>query len=91
MPGGDNNEAKPLAPSADRGWRTCRTEVGFSPPEVPSMTDHRNPAIQTGRSALRLPASPLHVSADQSRGSTNLATTPRAGNLSTDTRAGRPG
>jgi hypothetical protein len=54
------------------------------------MTDHRNPAIQTGRSALRLEVLPLLACADQSRGSSNLASTPRAGNLSTDTRAGRP-
>jgi hypothetical protein len=56
------------------------------------MTDHRNPEHLTGRSARnRTPVPALPVTADQSRGSSNLATTPRAGNLSTDTRAGRSG
>ncbi|HSH21885.1 MAG TPA: hypothetical protein VK992_04595 [Candidatus Caenarcaniphilales bacterium] len=32
----------------------------------------------------------LSVTADESRGSSNLATRPRAGNISTDTRAGIP-
>jgi hypothetical protein len=36
-------------------------------------------------------ASSLTTTADQSCGSTNLATRPRAGNLSSDMRAGRPG
>ena len=56
------------------------------------MTDHRHPAHPTGRSDQspdRLASLPM--TADQSRGSSNLATVPRAGNLSTDTRAGRPG
>lgn len=55
------------------------------------MTDHRNPAFMTGRSVREPQAPPLPITADQSRGSSNLATRPRAGNLSTDTRAGRPG
>ena len=33
----------------------------------------------------------LAQTADASRGASNLATVPRAGNLSTDTRAGRSG
>ena len=33
----------------------------------------------------------LASTADASRGTGNLATVPRAGNLSSDTRAGRPG
>jgi hypothetical protein len=33
----------------------------------------------------------LPITADASRGSSNLATIPRAGNVSSDTRAGRPG
>jgi hypothetical protein len=56
------------------------------------MTDHRNPEHLTGRSAWGLDRSrTLPMTADQSRGSSNLATTPRAGNISSDTRAGRPG
>jgi hypothetical protein len=56
------------------------------------MTDRRNPEHLTGRSVLGLDKAPtLPVTADQSRGSSNLATTPRAGNISSDTRAGRPG
>jgi hypothetical protein len=56
------------------------------------MTDHRNPEHLTGRSAWGLQMVPtLPMTADQSRGSSNLATRPRAGNISTDTRAGRPG
>jgi len=41
------------------------------------------PAVQA---VARLPST-----ADQSRGSSNLATRARAGNVSSDTRAGRPG
>ena len=33
----------------------------------------------------------LPKTADATRGSSNSVTTPRAGNMSTDTRAGRPG
>ncbi len=56
------------------------------------MTDHRNPGHLTGRSGRTLDrVSPLPITADQSRGSSNLATVPHAGNLSTDTRAGRSG
>ena len=55
------------------------------------MTDHRTPDYKTGRSARGLRTASLHVTADQSRGSSNLATRPRAGNVSTDMRAGRLG
>jgi hypothetical protein len=36
-------------------------------------------------------SSTLPKTADESRGASNLATTPFAGNISTDTRAGRAG
>lgn len=56
------------------------------------MADHRNPEHLTGRSAtILLGIAPLPMTADQSRGSSNLATIPRAGNISSDARAGRPG
>jgi hypothetical protein len=54
------------------------------------MTQRRNPEHLTGRSSRTLGRVPcLPMTADQSRGSSNLATVPRAGNLSSDTRAGR--
>jgi len=55
------------------------------------MTDRRRPAHTAARSATghRLPSLP--ATADASRGTTNLATVPFAGNISTDTRAGRRG
>lgn len=40
---------------------------------------------------MRTAASPLPITADATRGSSNLATIPRAGNISSDTRAGTPG
>lgn len=49
----------------------------------PHRTDRSDPAVIT---ALALPST-----ADASRGTTNLATVPRAGNISTDTRAGTHG
>ncbi len=50
---------------------------------------NRNPTL--GRSS-RFPTEPaLSMTADVNRGSSNLATTPRAGNISSDTRAGLPG
>jgi hypothetical protein len=56
------------------------------------MTQRRNPEHLTGRSRRILERVPwLPMTADQSFGSSNLATVPRAGNLSSDTRAGRPG
>ena len=56
------------------------------------MTDRRNPGHPgrwSDKSLERL--QPLPITADQSRGSSNLVTVPRAGNISTETRAGRPG
>lgn len=41
----------------------------------------------TGAAASRI----LPITADASNGFGNLATQPRAGNISSDTRAGRPG
>jgi hypothetical protein len=56
------------------------------------MTQRRNPEHLTGRSRQTLArAAWLPMTADQSRGSSNLATVPRAGNMSSDTRAGRAG
>jgi hypothetical protein len=56
------------------------------------MTDRRNPDHLTGRSHRSLDRLlSLPMTADQSRGSSNLATIPRSGNISTDTRAGRAG
>ncbi len=40
---------------------------------------------------MRTSASSLPNTADATRGSSNLATVPRAGNISSDTRAGSPG
>jgi hypothetical protein len=56
------------------------------------MTDRRrSPAPESGR-RKGIPEIPnLASTADASRGTSNLATVPRAGNLSSDTRAGRPG
>jgi hypothetical protein len=54
------------------------------------MTQRRNPEHLTGRSRRILERIPwLPTTADQSRGSSNLVTIPRAGNLSSDMRAGR--
>jgi len=56
------------------------------------MTDRRrSPAPESGRRFGTVPAPDLAKSADASRGMSNLATVPRAGNISTDTRAGCPG
>jgi hypothetical protein len=51
----------------------------------------RSPAPESGRRD-GIPAVPnLAHTADPSRGASNLATVPRAGNVSRDTRAGRHG
>jgi hypothetical protein len=56
------------------------------------MTDRRrSPAPESGRRFATQPAADLAKSADASKGASNLATVPRAGNISSDTRAGRPG
>lgn len=47
----------------------------------------RHPQGST-RSARPFPDATLPKTADETHGSTNLATIPRAGNISTDTRAG---
>jgi len=57
-----------------------------------SETKRRSPVNQTGRRVRDpLVVAYLPTTADAARGSTNLATRPRAGNISTDTRAGCPG
>jgi hypothetical protein len=49
----------------------------------------RQPEPRTRRSLrVRIPVSMLPNTADASRGSSNLDTVPRAGNISSDTRAG---
>jgi hypothetical protein len=56
------------------------------------MTDRRrSPAPESGRRIGILEVPNLASTADASRGTSNLVTVPRAGNLSSDTRAGRPG
>jgi hypothetical protein len=56
------------------------------------MASNRNRKHITGRSAtILLGIATLPNTADASRGSSNLATVPRAGNISSDTRAGRRG
>ena len=56
------------------------------------MTDRRrSPAPESGRRSFADTATDLAMTADASRGASNLATVPRAGNISSDTRAGRSG
>ena len=56
------------------------------------MSDQRrSPERETGRQPRTHEVPDLTTTADAERGSDNLATVPRAGNLSSDTRAGRPG
>jgi hypothetical protein len=53
------------------------------------MTGQRRfPASESGRRARTEPVRDLATSADRTRGASNLATVPRAGNVSNDTRAG---
>jgi hypothetical protein len=49
---------------------------------------HRSPAPESGRRPETLRVPNLAITADVSRGRSNLASVPRAGNISTDTRAG---
>ena len=49
---------------------------------------HRSPAPESGRKRVTLWVPNLATTADVSRGRSNLASVPRAGNISTDTRAG---
>jgi hypothetical protein len=52
----------------------------------------RHPLDRTDRSIrTEVDRSSLPATADATRGSGNLATIPRAGNISSDTRAGSPG
>lgn len=56
------------------------------------MTDRRrSPALKSGRRNGTDNVPDLAKTADASRGASNLATVPRAGNISTETRAGRVG
>ena len=56
------------------------------------MTDRRRkPAPESGRRIPTYPVVNLARTADASRGASNLATVPRAGNISSDTRAGSAG
>jgi len=56
------------------------------------LTDRRrSPAPESGRRKGTPEVPDLARTADDSGGASNLATVPRAGNMSTDTRAGRPG
>jgi hypothetical protein len=56
------------------------------------MSDHRQSEPIRRRSALvSVEPGLLSTTADASNGSSNLATVPRAGNISSDTRAGRSG
>lgn len=48
----------------------------------------RSPAPETGRRLGSIAIPDLAKTADTDRGAQNLATVPRAGNLSSDTRAG---
>lgn len=54
------------------------------------MGRHRIPASDSGRRHGALAVPDLARTADDARGMSNLATVPRAGNISTDTRAGSP-
>ena len=51
----------------------------------------RSPAPESGRRFGTNAVPNLTSTADASRGASNLSTVPRAGNISSDTRAGRVG
>ncbi len=55
------------------------------------MGRHRTPALDSGRRHGIVEVPDLAKTADDARGMSNLATVPRAGNISTDTRAGARG
>ena len=55
------------------------------------MTQRRSPEQETGRHERTLEVPDLTRTADAAHGMSNLATRPRAGNMSTDTRAGSLG
>ena len=52
------------------------------------MRRNRTPAPESGRRHGTTPVPDLAKTADAARGMSNLASVPRAGNISTDTRAG---
>lgn len=54
------------------------------------MLDARHDPHRTGRRVRYLTASTLPSTADATGGMENLATVPRTGNISSDTRAGVP-
>ena len=55
------------------------------------MTTAPNRLSPTGRPARTGLSRVAPLTADSDRGATNLLTVPRAGNVSSDSRAGRPG
>jgi hypothetical protein len=55
------------------------------------MRRNRTPAPESGRRHGTTPVPDLAKTADAARGMSNLASVPRAGNISTDTRAGDHG
>jgi len=55
------------------------------------MGRHRTPAPESGRRDGIAEVPDLAQTADAARGMSNLGTVPRAGNISTDTRAGARG
>ena len=59
-------------------------------PSVSNDLRQKDPRIGRSDEALNSVSSLLSTQ-DETRGSTNLATRPRAGNISTDMRAGIPG
>ena len=54
-------------------------------------SQRRTPGYETGRQPRTLEVPDLTKTADVSRGMANLASRPRSGNVSDDTRAGSPG
>jgi len=80
--------AVPEHASGLRPGRTIRGNGGC----LFGMTGQRRiPASESGRRPRIDPIRDLAKSADRSRGASNLATVPRAGNVSNDTRAGSLG
>lgn len=64
---------------ADQRRATARAEA--------TMSTARDPILDRSRRTPHTGAG-LRVTADETRGTSNLATRPRAGNISTETRAG---
>jgi len=65
-----------------------RRTIGANGGLLEPMGRHRTPASDSGRRHGTLEVPDLAKTADDARGMSNLATMPRAGNISTDTRAG---